>query len=308
VHEGGEQPVRVVITAATGLIGSALAAGLQADGVDVLRLVRRPPSGPGEVRWDPAAADGGLDPATLDGADAVVHLSGAPVAPGRWTAARKLELRSSRIASTAALVRVMLAASKPPPVLLAASAIGWYGDTGDRAVDETAPNGAGFLAALARDWEAAAEPARAAGIRVVSLRSGVVLSARGGMLATLLPPFRLGLGARIGAGTQYLSWITLADHVRAARFLLGSSEIDGPVNMTAPGPVTSAQFTAALAAAVHRPAVLRLPAGLLRLALGEVSGELLGSCRVLPGRLQRAGFTFTHASVGPAVAAAVADR
>jgi uncharacterized protein len=300
--------VRVAITAATGLIGSTLTESLRVDGVDVLRLVRRPPAAPGEVRWDPAAADGGLDPAALDGADAVVHLSGAPVAPARWTAARKLELRSSRIGSTAALVSVMLAASKPPPVLLAASAIGWYGDTGDRAVDETAPNGTGFLATLVRDWEAAAEPARAAGVRVVHLRSGVVLSARGGMLASLLPLFRLGLGARIGPGTQYLSWITLADHIRATRFLLADQQTDGPVNLTAPAPATSAQFTAALAAAVHRPAILRLPAGVLRLALGEVSGELLGSCRVLPARLQRAGFTFAHQGIGAAVEAAVHDR
>jgi uncharacterized protein len=295
--------MRIAITGATGLIGSALAQSLRGSGADVVLLVRRQPASDQEVRWDPAAENGGLSPAALDGLDAVVHLSGAPVASGRWTPARKLELRASRIDSTSALVRAMLAAPTPSPVLLAASAIGWYGDTGDRAVDESAPNGAGFLATLARDWEAAAEPARAAGIRVVSLRSGIVLSSRGGMLPSLMLPFRLGLGARIGAGTQYISWITLADHVRAVRFLLDQPELAGPVNLTAPVPATNAELTKALAAALHRPALLRVPATALRLALGEVSAELLGSCRVLPVRLEQAGFSFRHATIGPALAA-----
>jgi uncharacterized protein len=299
--------VRIAITGATGLIGSALAESLQAEGAEVLRLVRRPPASAAEIRWDPAAGDGGLAPASLAGLDAVVHLSGAPVASGRWTPARKQELRSSRIDSTSVLVRAMLAAPTPPPVLLAGSAIGWYGDTGDRAVDETAPNGSGFLAALVRDWEAAAEPASAAGIRVVSMRSGIVLSSRGGLLPRLLLPFRLGLGARIGPGTQFLSWITLTDHIRAVRFLLDQPELAGPVNLTAPAPATNAQITKALAAAVHRPAVLQVPAGPLRLALGEVSTELLGSCRAQPAKLEQAGFQFQHAAIGPALAAAVAD-
>jgi uncharacterized protein len=296
--------MRVAVTASTGLIGRSLTQSLAGDGFDVIRLVRRPPGGPAEVRWDPAAADGGLDPGALSGLDAVVHLSGAPVAAGRWTAARKSELRSSRIASTDAIARAILSAPEPPPVLLVASAIGWYGNTGDREVAETAPAGQGFLAELVKDWEAAARPAAEAGVRVVHLRSGIVLSARGGMLKPLLLPFRLGLGATIGAGTQYLSWIGITDHLRACRYLL-DADVSGPVNLTAPEAVTNAEFTAALARQLHRPARLRLPAGLVRAALGELSGELLGSCRVRPGRLEAAGFTFRYPQVGQAIAAAL---
>lgn len=297
--------MRIAVTASSGLIGGALSEQLAGDGVDVLRLVRRP-AGTGEVQWDPARPDGGLPAGALDGVDAVVHLSGAPIASGRWTTKRKRVLRASRIDSTSALVRGMLVAPTPPLVLLAGSAIGYYGDTGSTAVDESAPNGSGFLATLVRDWEQATVPAKAAGIRVVNLRSGVVLSSRGGMLKPLLPPFRLGLGARIGAGTQYLSWIALTDHVAAMRFLL-DHDVDGPVNVTAPVPATNAELTRALAKALRRPAVLQIPSGLLRLALGELSMELLGSSRVVPGRLEAAGFSFQHPTIGPAVTSAIAD-
>jgi uncharacterized protein len=297
--------MRIAITAASGLIGSALSAALAGAGAEVIRLVRKPPDGRGQIQWDPARPDGGLDPRALAGLDAVVHLSGAPIAAGRWTEARKQELRSSRIASTTALVSALLASGGPPPVLLVGSAIGWYGDTGDHEVDERAPHGTGFLPGLVRDWEAAAEPASAAGIRVVNLRTGIVLARRGGMLGQLLPPFRLGLGARIGSGSQYLSWITLPDHVRACQFLLTDQDLHGPVNVTGPAPVTNAVFTAALARQLHRPAVLRLPAGLLRAGLGEVSSELLASYRVLPARLQEAGFAFRQAEIGPAIEAAL---
>jgi uncharacterized protein len=300
--------MRIAITGSSGLIGAALAAHLRSAGTEVIRLVRRPPTSGEEVRWDPAADDGGLGRTALGRVDAVVHLSGAPVAGGRWTAARKEVLRASRIGSTAALVRALLAADARPATLLAGSAIGWYGDTGDRAVDETAPAGSGFLSLLVRDWEAAAGPAAAAGLRVVNLRSGVVLSRSGGMLAPLLLPFRLGLGARIGAGSQYLSWISIADHVRAVSFLLGRPDISGPVNLTAPVPATNAEFTRALGAAVHRPALLTIPGWAVRLALGELATELLGSSRVLPARLQQAGFRFDHAAIGPALADAVRRR
>jgi uncharacterized protein len=300
--------MRVAITGSTGLIGAALAQDLAASGAEVIRLVRRAPASARELRWDPAAPDGGLSRDALDGVDAVVHLSGAPVASGRWTPARKQELRASRIDSTSAIIRAMLAAPKPPPVLLAGSAIGWYGDTGDHAVDETAPNGSGFLAMLVRDWEAATAPASAAGILVANLRSGIVLSSRGGMLPRLLLPFRLGLGGKFGSGSQYISWITLTDHIRAVRFLLDSSDLSGPVNLTAPRPATNAELTSALAAYLHRPAMLTVPAGALRLALGEVSTELLGSCRALPARLEQAGFSFQHTAIGPALAAAAADK
>jgi uncharacterized protein (TIGR01777 family) len=233
--------------------------------------------------------------------DAVVHLSGAPIAGGRWTKARKAVLRSSRIGSTTALASAMAAADPRPGVLLCASAIGYYGQTGDRAVDESAPAGSGFLAELVRDWEAAAGPARAAGIRVVSFRSGVVLAASGGMLGRLLPLFRLGLGARVGSGRQYLSWISLTDEVSAIRFLLASGDATGPFNLTAPEPVTNTDFTSALGRALGRPTVLALPSGLLSAALGEVAGELLGSARVLPGRLEAAGFRFAHPDIATAL-------
>jgi uncharacterized protein len=302
------ETVRVAMTGATGLIGSALAQSLRRDGIEVLRLVRRPAAGPAELSWDPTAADAGLAPAALDGLDAVVHLSGAPIAGGRWTPARKQELRASRVGSTQALTRVIRASDNPPAALLVASAIGWYGDRGDSELDESAPPGSGFLAELVRDWEAAAQPAADAGIRVVSLRTGIVLSRRGGMLGQLLLPFRLGLGFRIGAGTQYLSWISLSDHIRACRFLLADSAIAGPVNLTAPVPVTNAGFTTALAGQLHRPAPLRVPAGVLRAALGELAGELLGSCRVVPARLRAAGFVFAQPEIAAGIAAALADR
>ena len=300
--------MRVAITGSTGLIGTALAASLRQDGAEVIRLVRSQPGSAQEVRWDPLAARGGLDPAVLSGTDAVVHLAGAPIASGRWTDARKQELRASRVASTDGLVAAMTSAAVPPPVLLAGSAIGWYGDTGDREVDETAPAGHGFLPGLVRDWEAAAAAAVATGIRVVNLRSGIVLSARGGTLARLAPVFRLGLGARLGAGGQYVSWISLTDEVRAIRFLLDQAQISGPVNVTAPQPVTNAELTAALASAVGRPALLRVPAGLLRAGLGELSGELLAGARVRPARLQQAGFTFRHPDLRSALAAELAAR
>jgi uncharacterized protein len=299
--------MRIAITAATGLIGGALAAELERGDADVVRLVRRPPAGPGQIRWDPASPDGGLAPRALTGVDAVVHLSGAPIAPARWTAARKQELRASRVTSTSALVTALLAAGDPPPVLLAASAIGWYGDTGDSEVDEQAPNGTGFLAGLVRDWEAATAPASAAGVRVVNLRTGIVLSRRGGLLGQLLLPFRLGLGARLGSGSQYLSWITLTDHIRACQFLLAEPGLAGPVNVTAPAPVTNAVFTAELGRQLRRPALLRVPAAALRAGLGEVSGEILASYRVLPARLQQAGFDFRYDDLGPALAAVLAQ-
>jgi uncharacterized protein len=298
--------MRVAITGSSGLIGSALTAALRADGQQVTRLVRRAPQQPGEVRWDPQIAGGRIAPGVFDDVDAVVNLSGAPVAGRPWTPARKQVLRASRIQSTEALVSALTRTQRPPPVLLSGSAVGWYGDTGDREVDESAPAGTGFLAGLVRDWEAAAEPARQAGLRVATLRSGIVLSRRGGILGPLLPLFRLGLGARIGDGTQYISWISVTDHVAAVRYLLDHPEIDGPVNLTAPGPVTNAEFTAELARTLRRPALLRVPAPVIRAGLGEMSGELLGSQRVLPGRLLAAGFPFSQPDLASALTAQLA--
>jgi uncharacterized protein len=298
--------MRVAITGSSGLIGTALAEALLRDGQQVVRLVRHPPRQPGEVRWDPQAADGGLDPAAFDGVDAVVHLSGAPIAGGWWTQARKRELRASRVQSTRALVAALAKSPSPPAVLLSGSAVGWYGNTGTREVDEYAPAGTGFLADLVSDWEAAALPARQAGLRVANLRSGVVLSRRGGMLGPLVPLYRLGLGARLGSGTQYISWISVTDHVAAVRYLLDRPGIDGPVNLTAPAPVTNAEFTADLGRVLQRPAVLRVPAPVLRAGLGELSGELLGGQRVLPRRLLAAGFAFRYPEVAGALTAELA--
>jgi uncharacterized protein len=302
--------MRVAITGSSGLIGTALTASLRRGGHEVTPLVRRP-AGPGEIRWDPQVADGGLAPGALDGVDAVVHLAGAPIAGGRWTPARKQKLRASRVQSTQALAAALTAArqggaERPPSVLLSGSAVGWYGDTGDRAVDESEPAGTGFLAELVRDWEAAARPAREAGLRVVNLRSGVVLSRHGGMLGPLVPLFRFGLGARIGSGHQFLSWISLTDQVGAIRYLIDHSEIEGPVNLTAPAPVTNAVFTAALARALNRPALLWIPAPVLQVAAGELSSELLGSLRVLPRRLTEAGFAFRYPALPAALAAELA--
>ncbi len=295
--------MRVAVTGASGLIGAALTADLRADGTDVMRLVRGDATADDEIHWDPLAASGGLDPALLDGVDAVVHLGGAPIAGGRWTQSRKAMLRASRIASTRNLVSAMMAADPVPGVLICASAIGYYGDTGHRAVDETAPKGSGFLPDLVADWEAAAQTAAAGGVRVVALRSGVVLASGAGMLQRLLAPFRLGLGAKVGSGRQYFSWISLADEIRAIRFLLERADASGPFNLTAPEPVTNAEFTRALARALGRPALLALPAPLLRAGLGEVATELLASARVVPERLTAAGFTFSYPDIASALSA-----
>jgi uncharacterized protein (TIGR01777 family) len=295
--------MKVAVTGSSGLIGTALVAGLRADGHQVLRLVRGGAAGQDTVTWDPGAEQGGPDPRSLEGVTAVVHLAGAGVADKRWTPSYQAEIRDSRVKGTKALVRALAAMTTPPGVLLSGSAIGWYGDTGGREVTETTPAGRGFLPEVVREWEAAAGEATAAGIRVCTLRSGVVLSPRGGILGKLLPLFRLGLGGRIGSGRQVMSWIGLSEWVAAARFLLGRADIAGPVNLTTPGPVTNAEFTAALAAAVHRPAVMLVPVPALKLAVGGVSSDILSSARVLPRRLLDGGYQFQHPGIAGALAA-----
>ena len=301
--------MKVAVTGSSGLIGTALTASLLADGHEVVRLVRRPPRGAGEVRWDPRAADGGIagpGAAGLAGIEACVHLAAAGVADRRWTARRKAEIRASRVIATRALAVALARLSPRPAVLLAASAIGWYGDTGGREVDEQAPAAAsGFLPKLVRDWEAAADPAREAGIRVVHLRSGFVLG-RGGILGRLGPLARFGICPRFGSGRQVMSWISMADEIGAIRFLLASDGSDGAFNLTAPAPATNSQFTAALLGVFGRPDLpwFRIPAPLLRLALGEMSSELLTSARVAPARLLAAGYQFRYPELRGALAAA----
>ncbi len=298
--------MRIAITGSSGLLGSAVVTDLRQQGHEVLRLVRRPAAAAGEISWDPRAPGGGLDAAALAGLGAAISLAGAGVADRRWTESYKTEVRSSRLRSTAALVTILTAQPEPPAVLLAGSAVGWYGDTGGATVDESAPHGTGFLPELVRDWEAATWPAREAGIRVVNMRTGLVLTPRGGMLQRLLLPFRLGLGARLGPGTQVMSWIALADYLAVVSFLLAHPDLSGPVNVTAPNPATNAEFTAALAAVLHRPALLTVPTPVLKAALGGVSSDLLASARVLPRKLLGAGYQFRHPDLQEALAAALA--
>ncbi|HEY7144362.1 MAG TPA: TIGR01777 family oxidoreductase [Streptosporangiaceae bacterium] len=295
--------MRIAITGGSGLIGTAFAAAARQAGDEVVTLVRRPARAAGEITWNPAAPRGGIDLAALGPVGAVVSLAGAPVGARPWTAARKAVLRASRIGATTNLIAAIAAMDQPPATLVSASAIGWYGDTGQDEVTEQAPAGTGFLASLVTDWEAAADQAAATGVRVVKIRSGIVLASRGGLLGQLAPLFRLGLGARLGPGTQYLSWIALTDHVRALRYLIGQQDLAGPVNLTAPAPVTNAEFTRELARAVRRPALLRLPAPVLRAALGELSAELLSSARISPARLLEAGFAFRYPDIASALAA-----
>ncbi|WP_300603121.1 TIGR01777 family oxidoreductase [Trebonia sp.] len=297
--------MKVAVTGSSGLIGTALTASLRADGHQVVRLVRRPPRGADEVRWDPRAADAG-DP-VLSGVDACVHLAGAGVGDHRWTRGYKAEIRASRVLATRALATALAAAQPAPKALISASAIGWYGDTGGGEVTEDAPAGKGFLSRVVFDWEAAADPARQADIRVAHLRSGLVLGKSGGVLARLARPARFGVLPRFGDGSQVMSWISLTDEIRAIRFLLESDDAgrSGAYNLTAPNPVTDSELTAALHHAFRRPDFgwLRVPAPVLRLALGEMSSELLTSARVLPGRLLAAGFEFRYPAVGAALAA-----
>jgi uncharacterized protein (TIGR01777 family) len=295
--------MRVAVTGSSGLIGSALVIALRADGHQVTRLVRTGPAAPDALVWDPRAERGGLDPRSLDGITAVVHLAGAGVADKRWTDSYRAEIRDSRVGGTRALVAALTAMAAPPEVLLSGSAIGWYGDTGGREVTEAEPAGRGFLSEVVRDWEAAAAEAASAGLRVVTLRSGVLLSPHGGILGKLLPLFRLGLGGRIGSGRQVMSWIGLSEWVAAARFLLGRADITGPVNLTTPNPVTNAEFTSALAAAVHRPALMLVPTPALKIAVGGVSSDILSSARVLPQRLLDGGYQFQHPGIAGALAA-----
>ncbi|RNL81786.1 TIGR01777 family protein [Halostreptopolyspora alba] len=290
----------MAITGASGLIGTQLGRSLTASGQDVLRFVRRPARDAAEVRWDPEG--GYVDTERLTGVEAVVHLAGEPVGPARWTTARKRRIWDSRVRGTRTLATALAAMDAPPPRLLSGSAIGYYGNTGAATADERTPAGAGFLADLCVAWEGATEPAQRAGISVAHMRSANVLSASGGLLGFSLPAFRMGLGARLGSGQQHMSWISLPDEVGAIRFLLDHPDLQGPFNLCAPNPVSNAAFTAAVARAVRRPAVLAVPGFALRAALAEFADEgVLVDQSASPERLREAGYTFEHADLRAAL-------
>ncbi|MDT5230963.1 MAG: uncharacterized protein QOJ56_5870 [Mycobacterium sp.] len=295
----------VAIAGSSGLIGSALVTALRTADHQVLRIVRRAPANASELHWDPDSGE--LDADALDGIDAVVNLCGINIGRRRWSGAFKQNLRDSRITPTEVLSAAV--ADAGVGVLVSASAVGYYGDTRDRAVDETALAGRGFLAQLCKDWEAATAPAREAGARVALARTGVVLASSGGALRQLRPLFSVGLGARLGRGRQYMSWISLEDQVRALQFAISDSRLSGPVNLTGPAPVTNAEFTAALGRAVNRPTPLMMPGFAVRAALGEFADEtLLSGQRAIPAVLERAGFEFHHNTVGEALRYATATR
>jgi uncharacterized protein len=298
--------MRIVVSGASGLIGTALVAHLRRAGHEVLPLVRRQP-GAGEIGWDPRAAT--IDADALEGTDAVVNLSGAGIGDHRWTDAYQRELLESRTSTTGLLARTIAGLARRPAVLLSGSAIGWYGPRGDEALDETSAPGEGFLADVCRQWEAATAPAEAAGIRVAHLRTGIVLSAKGGALKKQLPLFKLALGGKFGDGRQWQSWISLADEIGAITHLL-SADVSGAVNLTAPHPVTNAEFTRELAAAVHRPAVLPIPSFGPKLLLGRELAEalLFTGQRVLPAALLASGYDFLHPSLPEALEAELGQR
>jgi uncharacterized protein (TIGR01777 family) len=283
----------ILVTGASGLIGSALVSSLTAAGHDVIRLVRSQPK-PGEkaAHWDPMA--GSIDVSGLQGVEAVVHLAGENIAE-RWTAAKKARIRDSRVKGTQVLCEALTALTPLPKVLVSASAVGYYGDRGAEVLTEDSPAGAGFLAEVCRAWEAATEPAQQGGIRVVRSRFGVVLSAAGGALAKMLPPFRMGLGGVLGSGRQYMSWIALDDAVAAIHHAIVTDGLQGPTNAVAPHAVTNQEFTKILGKVLGRPTVLPMPAFAARLMFGEMADELLlASTRVQPAKLQASAYTFRY--------------
>src|SRR4051794_17063850 len=312
--------MRIAVAGSSGLLGSSLLPALRDDGHEVVRLVRRAASASDEIGWEPAR--GKLDPSALQSVDAVINLAGAPIAGERWSAERKQLIRTSRVDPATTLALALAAAEPRPRLLLSASAIGWYGDTGDAAVDESAPAGTGYLPSVVRAWEAASAPAEQAGVRVLHLRTGLVLTSSGGLLGSgvplpgglkipLLALFRLGVGGKLGNGKQWQSWISLADEVAGVRFLLANAEsldVHGPVNLTGPEPVPNSAMTQSLGRALHRPAVIPVPKTVLRIAVGEFGDEAVLSQRVLPKVLLGAGYEFQHATIDEAIAAALYDQ
>jgi hypothetical protein len=287
-------PQRIAVTGASGLIGSALVGYLKSQGHTVQRLVRRPAVSAEEITWDPTA--GTVDMEALAGVDAVIHLAGAGVSDKRWTKKYKSEILNSRLLGTTTIAKAV--AIVKPQVFISASAIGWYGESGNRAVVESDRVGDDFLAAVCREWESAAD--LAGDVRTVKLRTGLVLDPTGGALGKMLPIFRFGLGGKLSNGKQWWSWITLHDQIRAIAFLL-ENKVSGPVNLTSPNPVTNSEFTAGLARAMHRPALFPVPALALKIVLGGFSSEVLGSKKVMPQALTEAGFTFDYPHISSAL-------
>jgi uncharacterized protein (TIGR01777 family) len=300
--------VKVIIAGASGFLGRALERELIGHGYAVSTLVRHQPAGPTELEWHPDRHQ--LEPAALAGADAVIGLSGAGIGDRRWTPEYKRVLRDSRVDTTATIANTLagMAESTRPGVFLNASAIGYYGERGDQVLPETATRGTGFLADMVAEWEAATRPAADAGVRVVRLRSGLPLAASGGLLKRMVPFFKAGIGGRLGSGRQYQSWISLADEVGAIRHILTTDEISGPVNVTGPGPVRNAEFSKALGAALHRPALFPAPAFGIRIVIGELADEgALASQRAVPEVLLSSGYQFQHADLASALGWAVVN-
>ena len=293
-------PQRIAITGASGLIGTALVGYLKSEGHTVQRLVRRTPVAPDEVQWDPRTGFVDLEP--LRGVDAIIHLAGVGVGDKRWSKKYKAEILNSRLLGTTAIAHAVTELA--PQVFISASAIGWYGESGNRAVVESDRVGDDFLAAVCREWEAAADLAQ--GVRTVKLRTGLVLDPTGGALGRMLPLFRFGLGGKLGNGKQWWSWITLHDLIRAISFLL-EKPISGAVNLTGPNPVTNQEFTSALARALHRPALFPAPAIALKIALGGFSSEILGSKKVIPNVLSEAGFEWDYPHISSALSALIEE-
>ena len=290
--------MRIAVTGSTGMIGTALVGQLKAEGHTVLRLVRRKPNSAEEVQWDPAA--GTIDLAALEGVDAVIHLAGAGVGDKRWTPKYRATILNSRLLGTTTIANAVTALK--PKVFISASAIGFYGETGNRAVVETDRGGEEFLSSVCREWEAAAD--LATGVRTVKIRTGLVLDPTGGALGRLLPFFRLGIGGKLGSGKQWWSWITLHDEIKAIIHCL-NTDISGPVNLTSPNPVTNQEFTGTLARALHRPALFPVPGIALKILVGGFASDILGSAKVLPKALQDSGFVWDYPHLTTALEALI---